>query len=70
VRIIDSGRYQAPGGGEVVLAGSIAAAVAGTRLYLPDDQVATAAPASGRTAVEVTGESTLAAARRVGGDVV
>jgi uncharacterized protein (TIGR02452 family) len=69
VRIIESGRYRAPGGGEVLLADDIAAAVAGTRLYSPDDPVATAVQASGRSALEVTGETTLAAARRVGGDV-
>jgi uncharacterized protein (TIGR02452 family) len=70
VQIIESGRYQAPGGGVVLLAGDIAAAVAGTRLYLPGKMVAPTMPASGRPALEVTGETTLAAARRVGGDVV
>ncbi len=67
--IIESGRYQAPGGGEVTLADDIAAAVAGTRLYVPSAPVAAAAPTAGRHVVEVTGETTLAAARRVGGDV-
>ena len=70
MRIIESGRYQAPGGGEVVLAEDIAAAVARTRLYVPGEQVAAAVPTSGKPALEVTGETTLAAARRVGGDVV
>jgi uncharacterized protein (TIGR02452 family) len=69
VRIIESGRYQTPGGGAVVLADDIAAAVAGTRLYLPGEKVAAAVPASGTPVVEVTAETTLAAARRVGGDV-
>lgn len=69
VRIVESGRYRAPGGGEVLLAGEIAAAVAGTCLYLPDDPVAGAAPIEGRPGVEVTGETTLAAAGRLGGDV-
>lgn len=70
VQIIEFGRYQAPDGVAVVLADDIAAAVAGTRLYLPGDVVAAPIPASGKPALEVTGETTLAAARRVGGDVV
>jgi uncharacterized protein (TIGR02452 family) len=69
VRIVDSGRYQVPGAGEVVLAGDIAAAIAGTRLYLPQDRVAAAHPAPAMPVIEVTGETTLAAARRLGGDV-
>jgi len=69
-QIIEFGRYQAPDGVAVVLADDIAAAVAGTRLYLPGDVVAAPIPASGKPALEVTGETTLAAARRVGGDVV
>jgi uncharacterized protein (TIGR02452 family) len=69
VRIVECGRYRAPGGGEVELAREIAAAVARTRLYLPGDRVAAATPIEGRPAVEVTGETTLAAARRLGGDV-
>jgi uncharacterized protein (TIGR02452 family) len=69
VRIVESGRYQAPGGTDVVLAGDIAAAVAGTRLYMPEEPVAAAVPVSGRPTLEVTGETTLAAAHRVGGDV-
>lgn len=69
VRIVEAGRYQAPGGGEVGLARDVAAAMAGTLLYLPEDSVAAATPIEGRPAVEVTGETTLAAARRLGGDV-
>lgn len=69
VQIIDCGRYQAPGGGEVALAADIAAAVAGTRLYLPGDPVTVAAPDGEMPAVEVTSETSLAAARRLGGDV-
>lgn len=69
VRIVGSGRYQAPGEGEVELAGDVAAAVAGTRLYRPDDPVPAATPAGGRPTVEVTGETTLTAARRLGGEV-
>ena len=69
VRIVESGRYRASGGGEVLMAREVAAAMAGTCLYLPDDQVAAAAPIAGRPAVEVTGETSLAAAGRLGGDV-
>ncbi len=68
VGIIESGRYQVPGG-SVELADEIAAAVAGTRLYLPSEPVATVVPALGRPVLEVTGETTLGAARRMGGNV-
>jgi uncharacterized protein (TIGR02452 family) len=69
VRIVEAGWYQAPGGGEVSLARGVADAMARTLLYLPEDQVAAATPIEGRSAVEVTGETTLAAARRLGADV-
>jgi uncharacterized protein (TIGR02452 family) len=69
VWIVESGRYRAPGGGEILLAREVAAAVAGTCLYLPDDPVAAAEPIEGELAVEVTGETTLAAAGRLGDDV-
>jgi uncharacterized protein (TIGR02452 family) len=66
--IIEAGRYRAPSGREVHIAGSTATAVAGTRLYLPGQDVA--APAATGTAVapviEVTNESSLSAARRLG----
>lgn len=69
VRIVESGRYQVPGAGEVVLASDIAAAVAATRLYRPDDPVAAAIGVPDMPVIEVTGETTLAAARRLGGEV-
>jgi uncharacterized protein (TIGR02452 family) len=69
VRIVEAGRYPAPDGGEVELASELAAAAAGTCLYLPGDPVAAAAPAKGMPVLEVTGETTLAAARRLGGEV-
>jgi uncharacterized protein (TIGR02452 family) len=47
----------------------VAAAVAGTRLYRPDDPIASPAPLTALPAVEVTNETTLAAAYRLGGDV-
>ncbi|MBU2664283.1 TIGR02452 family protein [Actinoplanes bogorensis] len=44
-------------------------AVDGTRLYLPDEALPTPSTADAPARVEVTGETTLAAARRLGGDV-
>jgi uncharacterized protein (TIGR02452 family) len=69
IGILESGGYQLPGGGQVRLAADIARAVAGTRLYLPGDQIPRAAPVAGRPLVEVTRETALAATRRLGGDV-
>ena len=46
----------------------VAPAVAGTRLHLPDDPLPLPSP-GGPAAVEVTAESTLAATRRLGGDL-
>jgi Microbial-type PARG, catalytic domain len=51
------------------LAREIAAAVARTMLYLPGDPVAAPVAIERRPAVEVTGETPLDAARRLGGDV-
>jgi uncharacterized protein (TIGR02452 family) len=71
--IIEAGRYRAPSGREVHITGSTAAAVAGTRLYLPGQDVA-APPSTGAGAsaaspvIEVTNESSLSAARRLGED--
>lgn len=53
-------------GGRVDLSGPLARMRAGTRLYLPEEQRAlTVRPGRHRTLVEVTGESTLEAARRL-----
>jgi uncharacterized protein (TIGR02452 family) len=68
VRIIEAGRYRVSGG-QVEIARDTAAAVAGTRLHEPDDPVVVTARIGGRPTVEVTGETTLAAAARLGGDV-
>lgn len=70
VDIIHSGRYVS-GDGEVVSIGdAVARAVAGTRLYLPDDvlpdPVPSAPVASAPPIVEVTPESTVEAGRRLG----
>ncbi|WP_335937413.1 TIGR02452 family protein [Streptomyces sp. PTD5-9] len=66
--IVAAGRYRAPGGHEVSIERALAAALSGTRLYGPEP-VPVAALDTGRTAaVEVTGESSLAAARRLTGE--
>lgn len=62
--VLERGGY--PG---VDIGPQVTRAVAGTRLYLPDDPVAAPPPGGGPPTVTVTGESTLAAARRLGGDV-
>lgn len=68
VEIAERGWYHDPRGAEVRL--DVGPAVAGTRLYLPTDELPAAeSPAVRGTHVEVTGESTLAAARRLGGEV-
>ncbi|GHE61751.1 MULTISPECIES: TIGR02452 family protein [Streptomyces] len=75
--IVDRGGYRAPGGHEVPLAAAIEAARAGTRMYGPEpvrleeaDEVDGPARRAGGhapapVAVEVTGESSLEAARRL-----
>ncbi len=62
------GSYQGPDG-TVLLRSEVAAAVAGTRLYLPEDRLpdSTATPVAAR--ISVTDESTLTATRRLGGDL-
>jgi uncharacterized protein (TIGR02452 family) len=67
VRILRDGDYIAPSGRRVDLRADIETAVAGTRLYLPDElSLQAAEPAAGlETSIEVTGESTLAATRRL-----
>jgi uncharacterized protein (TIGR02452 family) len=68
--IIEAGGYRSPGGHDVRIASSVAAAVAGTRLHLPDENVSLPQSASaGAPATEVTNETSLSAARRLGGDV-
>jgi uncharacterized protein (TIGR02452 family) len=72
VATVERGHYRLAHG-EVSLAGSVADAVAGTRLYLPDEPVGIEANAGqargGVPAGAVTNESSLAATRRLGGDV-
>jgi uncharacterized protein (TIGR02452 family) len=65
VAIVEAGRYSAPDGRTIEIAAEVAAAAEGTRLYGPDDPL----PAAGERiapSIEVTGESTLEAARRLG----
>lgn len=62
--IVAAGRYQAPDGRTVSVAEDLAAALAGTRLYGPEPVTVT--PDTDRTpTLDVTGESSLAAARRM-----
>lgn len=68
VAIADRGSYRNPAGVEVCIGDDVARAVAATRLYLPDDPVPTPRP-RGAVQVSVTNESSLAATRRLGGDV-
>ncbi|WP_107476282.1 TIGR02452 family protein, partial [Streptomyces sp. NRRL B-24085] len=64
--IVAAGRYRAPDGREVSVAAEIEAARAGTRMYGPGP-VEVPAFTVADTVVEVTGESSLEAARRLGG---
>jgi uncharacterized protein (TIGR02452 family) len=65
-KIVEAGYYRAPDGREVSIAAEVAAARAGTRLYGPDP---VGIPQVGpvETEIEVTGESSLEAARRLTG---
>jgi uncharacterized protein (TIGR02452 family) len=66
VAISQAGGYRARSGQWVDIRGAVRAAVAGTRLYLPGEPLPGAAGPPGPGMVEVTNESTLAAARRLG----
>ncbi|MGW6563970.1 TIGR02452 family protein [Streptomyces sp. NPDC054975] len=62
--IVEAGRYRAPGGRSVSIEEELRAALAGTRLYGPEP--VPASPDTDRaTAIEVTDESSLVAARRL-----
>ena len=63
VAIAEAGRYRTATGDEVVIADGVRAAVAGTRLYATP---LTVPAARTEPAIEVTHESTLMAAQRVG----
>ncbi len=64
--IMRRGGYRTPDGSWVDLADQVAAAVAGTRLHLPDEPLPDLGEPARAPRVEVTGESTLAAAARLG----
>ncbi len=67
VQILDNGFYLAPSGKTVSLAGLQNRAVSDSRLYRPDDfeNLPLPSPVLNQTVLEVTGETTLAAARRL-----
>ncbi|WP_424852655.1 TIGR02452 family protein [Streptomyces sp. SAI-170] len=67
--IVAAGSYRAPAGHEVPLAAAVEAARAGTRMYGPEPVPPTGPVPPSTTKTEVTGESSLEAARRVGGRV-
>ena len=64
--IVARGQYQAESGAVVDIATAVRSAVAGTHLYPPDQPLPAAGSVNPRPIVEVTNESTLAAARRLG----
>ncbi|MFJ8196534.1 TIGR02452 family protein [Streptomyces sp. NPDC096152] len=66
--IVEAGHYRTADGREVSLAAAIEAARHGTRMFGPEPVAVPSAPA-GETFVEVTGESSLEAARRLTGPV-
>lgn len=63
VAIASAGRYRNSADDEIVIASEVRAAIAGTRHYQPGDALAFGGAAG---VVEVTYESTLQAARRLG----
>jgi uncharacterized protein (TIGR02452 family) len=70
VALVEDGWYRLQSGQVVAIGDGVAAAVAGTRLYLPADPLPpSSASAAVLPVVEVTNESSLSAARRLGGDV-
>lgn len=68
--IIEAGGYRPGGGRDVRIGPKVEAAVAGTRLHLPDEEIPAPDPdGSGALVTEVTNETSLSAARRLSGDV-
>ncbi|MEU1006356.1 TIGR02452 family protein [Streptomyces tibetensis] len=70
-QIVAAGAYRAPDGREVSIAAELRAAREGTRLHGPEPVPVSADRVTGarKTLVDVTGESSLEAARRLGGPV-
>src|SRR5262245_22359020 len=65
VAILDAGSYQAPSGKTVVIQPDLDRAVQGTTIYRPHDIFESPMTPAVQTRIEVTDESTLAAARRL-----
>ncbi|WP_406864514.1 TIGR02452 family protein [Streptomyces sp. HUAS MG47] len=71
--IVEAGRYRAPSGGWVSIEAELTAALDGTRMYGPEPvpvqpdtgRTTLPRPPAGGTPIEVTGESSLSAARRL-----
>jgi len=68
VAIAEAGEYRSATGELVSIREPVTAAVAGTRHYLPDEPLSVMGPPVVAPVIEVTRESTLSAARRVGED--
>jgi uncharacterized protein (TIGR02452 family) len=67
--IIEAGGYRSPSGRDVRIGAGVRDAVAGTRLILPDETLPVGpAQGSGAPVTEVTNETSLSAARRMGPD--
>ncbi|WP_234347729.1 poly(ADP-ribose) glycohydrolase domain-containing protein [Streptomyces specialis] len=64
-RIVAAGEYTVPGGGRVEIGAAVARAAAGPALFGPEPVPGVPAGGEARTAVEVTGEDSLTAARRL-----
>ncbi|MER5437355.1 TIGR02452 family protein [Streptomyces sp. NPDC002790] len=67
-KIVESGEYADDGGRVVTIGAAVARARAGTGMYGPDPVPVPPIPPVDRTDVEVTGESSLEAARRMAGE--
>jgi uncharacterized protein (TIGR02452 family) len=69
VAIAERGSYRAPLGGTVSIEDEVTRAVAGTRLYQPETALPPLPSTAREATVEITNESSLAATRRLGGDI-
>jgi uncharacterized protein (TIGR02452 family) len=68
IAIVARGGYRSPAGAWVQIADTVAGAVADTRLHVPDEPLTTVGPPNPSPVIEVTLESTLSAAQRLGDD--
>jgi uncharacterized protein (TIGR02452 family) len=69
VAAAERGTYRTLAGAEIAIGADVRRAVAGTRLHLPDEDLTVPDQEPTTPTVRVTDESTLAATRRLGGDV-